>query len=161
MGKYNTIYIDTPWSMFTVDRLGLLPVRAWSRQDALLFLWARIPTLEQSLSLLHSWEFRFGKLLCWYNKNRVAGEYGGFVGEHLLIGLRGSVTHSCFPETDVFGWALDSALPHPRLMRKFVSEVSAHAFSKPLLLDVFGRHWQAKDPSYEEGKEWQFADGIY
>ena len=103
-GQFDVIYADPPWkydfaetdgtanihydSMPTNDICSLtIP----SAKDAILFLWATNPKLEDALKVMKAWGFEYKTNLVWVKGNGGIGYY--LQGDHelLLIGKKGNL----------------------------------------------------------------------
>lgn len=103
MKKYQIIYADPPWSyrhcasncrrienqyntMSLEDIKGLnIP----SEDNALLYLWATAPKLQEALEVMSSWGFDYRTCLVW--DKEIIGMGYWFRGQHelLLVGVKG------------------------------------------------------------------------
>jgi len=84
--KYNIIYADPPWgysdkgcsgacekhySTMSVAELAALPVKDIAAKDAVLFLWATYPQLDEALTLIKAWGFTYKSIAFqWVKLNR-------------------------------------------------------------------------------------------
>lgn len=72
--KYNIIYADPPWKYndkgcdgaaekhyktMTLEQLKQLPVADLADKNCILFMWATYPNLNEALSLINSWGFKY------------------------------------------------------------------------------------------------------
>ncbi len=108
-GKYRVIYADPPWryansglggsaeqhypTMSTED-LRSLAVSELAAEDAVLFLWATNPVLDEAISVMEAWGFEYKTNIVWTKDKATYGKLGFYVyGQHelLLIGTRGSM----------------------------------------------------------------------
>lgn len=104
--KYPVLYADPPWRYehaesearaienqyptMSLEEICALPVAELCTEDALLFLWATSPKLEEAFSVLRAWGFTYRTCMVW-DKERVGmGYYARQQHELLLIGARGS-----------------------------------------------------------------------
>ena len=105
--KYKTIYADPPWNEtgggeirrgadkhynLLVDRdIKILPVSNISDDDCWLFMWVTNNFLEEGLSTMKHWGFRYVTNLCWTKPTFGLGYY--FRGQHeiCLFGVRGKL----------------------------------------------------------------------
>ena len=112
---YSVIYADPPWDYrgqtqhsgkgstgtggaashyqtITLQRLKTLRVADHCAPDALLFLWATGPHLDQAIDLLKSWGFRWATVAFVWAKDRVnPGFYTMSQCEFVLCGKRGRI----------------------------------------------------------------------
>ena len=111
-GKYRVIYADPPWQYsntqpsyhsvqddhYPTMPLGDicdLPVRGVALEDAVLFLWATSPILEDAFKVLHAWGFAYKASFVWDKVKHNMGHYNSVRHEFLLVAVRGS----CPPDT--------------------------------------------------------------
>lgn len=113
--KYNIIYADPPWNFKVWSKRGegrsasqhypvmdlaqitALPVESIAADDCVLFLWVTNPLLQEGLSVMKSWGFKYKTVgFHWIKTNRVSDGY--FMGtgywtranpEICLLGTRG------------------------------------------------------------------------
>jgi len=112
-GTYNVIYADPPWqynnsinkwgpanshysTMLTTDICALLEkIELGIAENAVLFLWATNPFLEDALQVIDSWGFEYKTNIVWVKTELQKPGSGFYVrGRHelLLIATRGSFT---------------------------------------------------------------------
>lgn len=115
-GKYRIIYADPPWKYndaLAISRDGLgesygpadahyppmsiaelcdLPVEALAEDDAVLFLWATSPLLEEAFKIIRAWGFKYKASFVWDKIKHNMGHYNSVRHEFLLIATRGSCT---------------------------------------------------------------------
>lgn len=109
-GKYRIIYADPPWKYgderaggnhggaidhyptMSLQELSDMPVDELAEDDAVLFLWATSPLLEDSFKLLNSWGFKYKTQFIWDKVKHNMGHYNSVRHEHLLIATKGSCT---------------------------------------------------------------------
>ncbi len=86
MGKYNIIYADPPWkydrskgegvaenhySTMSVPELSSLPVGQLAAKDAVLFMWATFPKLDEALQVIKAWGFKYKTVaFVWLKQNK-------------------------------------------------------------------------------------------
>jgi N6-adenosine-specific RNA methylase IME4 len=108
--KYGAIYVDseTPFEVWSEetgsDRAAAnhYPVSTWemikkrpvwtiAAKDAVLFMWATVPTLPQALEVMTAWGFQYKSHVIW-SKNKIGTGYW-FRNKHelLLVGTRGDI----------------------------------------------------------------------
>lgn len=110
-GKYRIIYADPPWKYndnglddyghaerhyptMSIEELCQLgeQVRKISENDAVLFLWATSPLLEDSFKVINAWGFNYKASYVWDKVKHNFGHYNSVRHEFLLICTRGSCT---------------------------------------------------------------------
>ncbi|MBT9167756.1 MAG: hypothetical protein DDT19_01096 [Syntrophomonadaceae bacterium] len=103
-GKYNIILADPPWKYNfsetrvraienqypTMDLEDIKNLMIPAANDAVLFLWATAPKLEEALQVLNAWGFTYKTCAVW-DKEKIGMGYW-FRGQHelLLVGVKGN-----------------------------------------------------------------------
>mgnify|MGYP001294819583 FL=1 len=112
-GKYRVIYADPPWKygntmpdyfaeqadhypLMTVQEICGMPVRDLAEENAVLFLWATSPILEESFRVINAWGFNYKASFIWDKIRHNMGHYNSVRHELLLIATRGS----CQPDVN-------------------------------------------------------------
>lgn len=108
--KYNVIYADPPWSYnsaggrssakqhydtMTTDDICSLPIDKIKTDDAICFMWATFPNIDQALKAMTSWGFEYKTAaFVWVKKNKKSdslfwgmGAYTRANAEVCLIGI--------------------------------------------------------------------------
>jgi len=110
-GVYRVIYADPPWQYgnTTMDDYGhtdrhyetmptedicALPVTQLADKDAVLFLWATSPLIEQAFQIARAWGFEYKACFVWDKVKHNFGHYNSIRHEFLLLCTRGS----CLPD---------------------------------------------------------------
>lgn len=115
-GKFRVIYADPPWK-YGDEREGLekadtaaaaqyptMPTSAicefsdgdgrhvsdLAASDAVLFMWATFPLLEDGLQVMRAWKFAYKTAFVWDKQRSNIGNYHDARAELLMIGVRGS-----------------------------------------------------------------------
>lgn len=86
--KYQIIYADPPWSYndkncigacakqyetMSLDDISALPIKELADKDAVLFLWATYPKMDEALKLIKAWGFTFKSIAFqWVKLNKAA-----------------------------------------------------------------------------------------
>lgn len=115
-GKYRVLYADPPWQYgntfsggdadFTsrwtaaethypsmpLSELKALDIPSITADDAVLWLWATCPLLEDALELAKAWGFRYKAQFVWDKVKHNMGHYNSVRHELLLICTKGSCT---------------------------------------------------------------------
>lgn len=111
-GKFRVIYADPPWEYprdqhsrgeqettlgshyqsLSYDELAMMAVKDIAADDAVLFLWATSPKLEEALDLAAAWGFDYKASMVWDKVKHNVGYYVSVRHELLLICTRGSCT---------------------------------------------------------------------
>jgi N6-adenosine-specific RNA methylase IME4 len=107
-GKYRVIYADPPWQYgnsmpmdsvtqqedhyptMPVSEICELPVIGLAMEDAVLFLWATSPILEESFDVIEAWGFKYKACFVWDKVKHNMGHYNSVRHEFLLVATRGS-----------------------------------------------------------------------
>lgn len=106
-GKYRIIYADPPWQYsnsqpdyqtvqddhyptMPLNDICKLPVGEISLDDAVLFLWATSPILEDAFKVINAWGFKYKASFIWDKVKHNMGHYNSLRHEFLLIAVRGS-----------------------------------------------------------------------
>lgn len=108
--KYTVIYADPPWEYTSGDQHGTdeqdtvlgdhypsmsikelcgMPVKNMAAADAVLFMWATSPTLEEAFLLIDAWGFEYKASMVWDKVAHNVGNYVSVRHELLLICRRG------------------------------------------------------------------------
>ena len=103
-GTFSVVYADPPWRYehaeptraiennyptMSLDEIKALDVPA--ADDAVLFLWATSPLLDQSLEVMRAWGFEYRTCMVWVKDRIGMGYYARQRHELLLIGRKGSL----------------------------------------------------------------------
>ncbi len=111
-GKFRVIYADPPWQYgnaglteyghaeshyptMPLADLCAMPVAEWAEDDAVLFLWATSPMLEDAFAVIRAWGFTYKTSFIWDKVKHNFGHYNSVRHELLLVCTRGS----CTPDT--------------------------------------------------------------
>lgn len=109
--KFRVIYSDPPWQYagthpdyygpaerhyptMSLDELCTLDVRSLAADDAVLFLWATSPLIEQAFTVAHAWGFTYKAMFVWDKVKHNFGHYNSVRHELLLLCTKGS----CVPD---------------------------------------------------------------
>jgi len=74
--------------------LCALDVRGLAADDAVLFLWATSPLIEQAFTVMHAWGFTYKAMFIWDKVKHNFGHYNSVRHELLLLCTKGS----CVPD---------------------------------------------------------------
>lgn len=105
-GVFDVILADPPWEYeFSLSDRGdpeshystmplekICALNVPSAEDAVLFLWATNPKLEEALKVMESWGFGYRTNLCWVKDKIGTGYYVRGQHELLLIGKKGRMS---------------------------------------------------------------------
>lgn len=106
-GKYRVIYADPPWQYsnrqpdyFTtqddhyttlpLEEIAALPINDLALENAVLFLWATSPGLEDALHVINAWGFKYKASFVWDKVKHNMGHYNSVRHEFLLVAVKGS-----------------------------------------------------------------------
>ena len=149
--KFRIVYADPPWSYgntqpdyHTEQRdhypaMGIadicaMPVASLCEDNAVLFLWATSPILEESFQVIRAWGFKYKASFVWDKIKHNMGHYNSVRHEFLLVCVRGScqpdvaklfdsvqsverTEHSKKP--DVFYEIIETLYPHGKRIELF------------------------------------------
>jgi N6-adenosine-specific RNA methylase IME4 len=105
-GKYRVIYADPPWEYsnsgfatsaanqyptMTTEEICNLPVKQLTGENAVLFLWATNPLLEDALKVCNAWCFAYKTNFTWVKNQHTGGFYCYGQHELLLVAVKGSL----------------------------------------------------------------------
>ncbi len=110
--KYRIIYADPPWSYgndFTkslpgstspnnyyvtmpTDDICKMPIQDICEDDAVLFIWATSPLIEDALQVIKSWGFKYKTSFIWDKIKHNFGHYNSVRHEFLFVATKGSCT---------------------------------------------------------------------
>lgn len=114
-GKYRVLYADPPWAYndsgvitdsdnygrakrhyttMSIDELCQLgeQVKGITEENAVLFLWATSPLLEDAFKVINAWGFKYKTSFVWDKIRHNFGHYNSVRHEFLLVCTRGSCT---------------------------------------------------------------------
>ena len=149
--KYSVIYADPPWrysfaksksrkienqySTMTVDEICSLPVP--SAENAVLYMWATAPKLQEALKVMESWGFEYKTHAIWDKKTIGMGYW--FRGQHevLLVGTKGKISPPQ-PQKRVASVFYEKKTKHskkPVYIRNLIGEI----FSELPKIELFAR----------------------
>ena len=107
--KYRVIYADPPWKygnsmpeyfseqanhyqLMTIEEICDLKIKDIAEENAVLFLWATSPILEESFEVIKAWGFKYKTSFIWDKIKHNMGHYNSVRHEFLLVCTRGSCT---------------------------------------------------------------------
>lgn len=108
--KYKIIYADPPWSygdkqntkllggalkhypLMKTSEIANLPVKEFTENNAVLFLWTTSPLLQESFDVIKGWGFKYKTSFVWNKIKHNMGHYNSVRHEFLLIATKGSCT---------------------------------------------------------------------
>jgi N6-adenosine-specific RNA methylase IME4/ParB-like chromosome segregation protein Spo0J len=111
-GKFSIIYADPPWEYEhsvsagreienhypTLELEKIKAIKIPADDDALLFLWAPAPKLEEALEVMKAWGFSYRTCMVWVKDKIGMGYYVRVKHELLLIGVRSDGIGTPLPE---------------------------------------------------------------
>jgi len=102
-GKFDVIYADPPWKYDfclegdprqhyqVVSTQEICELQIPAVNDAILFLWATNPKLEDALRVIKAWGFKYKTNLVWVKNRKGPGYYFQSKHELLLVAKRGEI----------------------------------------------------------------------
>jgi N6-adenosine-specific RNA methylase IME4 len=115
-GKYKIVYADPPWEYgdqrhdlegatgaehhyptMKLSEICDLPIRDHVEENAVLFIWATSPLLEQCFEVIRAWGFKYKASFIWDKVKHNLGHYNSVRHEFLLVCTRGS----CLPDNEL------------------------------------------------------------
>lgn len=115
-GKYKVVYADPPWKYgdqrheletatgaehhyptMDLSAICAIPIREHIEDDAVLFIWATSPLLEQCFEVIRAWGFKYKASFVWDKVRHNLGHYNSVRHEFLLVCTRGS----CLPDNEL------------------------------------------------------------
>jgi len=102
-GEYDILYADPPWDYTfkfrgnpenhypTMKTPEICELKIPSTENAVLFLWATNPKLEEALQVINSWGFTYKTNIVWVKDRIGTGHYVRGLHELLLICVKGSM----------------------------------------------------------------------
>jgi N6-adenosine-specific RNA methylase IME4 len=106
---FQVIYCDPPWqynnsglngsadSKYTtmpIEDLCKMNIKSITTENAVMFMWATNPLMEDALKLINAWGFEYKTNMVWVKENSNYGKLGFYIyGQHelLLIAVKGSM----------------------------------------------------------------------
>jgi len=104
-GTFDVIYADPPWRYefnktknraienhyptLSLEEIKQLPVP--SADNAVLFLWATAPKLEEALDVMRAWGFKYRTCVVWDKETMGMGNWFRIQHELLLLGVKGKM----------------------------------------------------------------------
>jgi ParB/RepB/Spo0J family partition protein len=149
-GTFNIIYADPPWK-YDVDYLRCSPdehyqtmsvdeickINVPSSDNAVLFLWATNPMLEDALKVMEAWGFKYKTNMVWVKDKYGVGFY--FRGQHelLLVGVKGDAHPPA--ESNRFSSVLHAPVQKHSEKPIEVYEIIEKMYPKSRYLELFAR----------------------
>jgi len=153
-GEYNIVYADPPWQyehavsnsrkienqyptmkLEDICKLNINPMMA---EDVVLFMWATNPKLEEALTVLNYWQFKYRTNVVWVKDKIGMGYYFRQQHELLLIATRGN------PTTPLPKNRVSSVLNAPRMEHSskpdIMYEIIEKLYPNANYLELFARN---------------------
>jgi N6-adenosine-specific RNA methylase IME4 len=104
--RFPVILADPPWKYeddetrgaaedhyptMDVEQICSLPVLEHATDDAILFLWATSPLLQDALAVMNAWDFDYRSSIVWVKPRTGMGHWVRVNHEFLLVGVRGKM----------------------------------------------------------------------
>lgn len=108
--KYSVVYADPPWKYtsgdqhtyesqetvlethypsMTIQEISNVPVKSFTAENAVLFLWVTSPLLEESFQVIKAWGFQYKTSMVWDKVKHNVGNFVSVRHELLLICTKG------------------------------------------------------------------------
>lgn len=160
--KYNIIYADPPWNYkfqsptasnrpnsqraagvryyydtMSVNDIKQLKIQSITEQDAVLYLWATNPMLQEALDVMQAWGFKYKTTITWH-KLCCKGMGYWFRGhtEHLLFGVRGKVKAFRSLQHNIIAHPVGKHSEKPAIFRQMIELASPHLTRR---IELFAR----------------------
>jgi N6-adenosine-specific RNA methylase IME4 len=149
-GVFDVVYADPPWK-YDVNYLSCSPeshyptmstdelvaLKVPSAEDAILFLWATNPLLDDALRLMKAWGFSYKTNMVWVKDNVGVGFY--FRGQHelLLVGVKGKFHPP--DDTKRFSSVLNAPVGEHSEKPERVYEIIEAMYPNSQFLELFAR----------------------
>ena len=166
---YNVIYADPPWnynnkktggSMIsgaggkynTLKQVDLfkMPLNELTEKDAVCFMWATVPLMDEAFSLLKAWGFKYKTMITW-EKTGILGMGFWLRGqtEHILIGVKGEVKPFNHQEKNIYRHPVCAHSAKPHFFRELVMKLADKSFPECRRLEMFARSREGMFSDYE------------
>jgi len=161
--KYRVLYADPPWEYgnkygealkgypqpdhhyptMTLQAICDLPIRDMADENAVLFLWATSPLLEDALKVIGAWGFRYKSSFVWDKVKHNFGHYNSVRHEFLLIATRGSCTPDAKELHDsVVSIERTEHSVKPERFRELIDKLYTHGKRIELFARAKARGWE-------------------
>jgi N6-adenosine-specific RNA methylase IME4 len=88
----DTCKIEYYYPTMPLEEIKALPVKEISEKDAVLFLWATTPAIQEAFEVMTAWGFKYKTMITWEKTNRdCMGYWFRTCTEHLIVAVRGKV----------------------------------------------------------------------
>ena len=147
--KYNIIYVDPPWqykawsakgtgrspeqhyNVMTKEDIQNLPVSQIADKNAILFMWATYPCLEEALELIPKWGFKYKTVaFTWVKRNKKSPSWFWGLGywtrsnpEICLLATRGNISRVSKSVHSVVDTAIEQHSKKPEIVRDRIVEL--------------------------------------
>lgn len=81
--------IENHYPTMPLEEICALPVADVCTPDAVLYLWATAPKLDEAMRVIRAWGFRYRSGMVWDKRKKGMGYWARIRHEHLLIATRG------------------------------------------------------------------------
>lgn len=169
MKKYSIIYADPPWSysqksvgrgnksgaldkysLMALADIKLMPIPEITEDDAVCFIWATVPLLDQGFELMKAWGFAYKTLIVWEKTGLLGmGNWVRVQEEIILIGVKGSVKPFGNQEKNIYKHQICEHSAKPHFFRKLVEKLALKSFENPEKLELFARTREGMFGDYE------------
>jgi N6-adenosine-specific RNA methylase IME4 len=140
---FRVVYADPPWQYgqsglvsadwgmaedhyptMSMEELKSLPVSNMTLPDAVLFMWATSPFLDDAICVMDAWGFKYKSSIVWDKGRPLLGSYVHTSHEFLLIGTRGSCTaDERYTKGSVFAYQRSDHSRKPEEFRQLIDSM--------------------------------------
>jgi N6-adenosine-specific RNA methylase IME4 len=163
-GTYRVFYADPPWEYgnrygehlrgypqpdhhyptMTLQTICDLPIRDMADENAVLFIWATSPLLEDALRVVSSWGFKYKTSFVWDKVKHNFGHYNSVRHEFLLIATKGSCTPDAKELHDsVISIERKEHSAKPEYFRELIDKLYTHGNRIELFARAAAKGWKA------------------
>jgi N6-adenosine-specific RNA methylase IME4 len=164
--KYNVIYADPPWKYenkrtggsmisgaddkyLTTSATDLkdLAVQEITAENALCFMWATVPLMDEGIDLLKAWGFTYKRFITWEKTGILGmGHWLRVQTEHILIGVKEPFKHQ---EKNIYKHPVCEHSAKPHFFRELVMKLADKSFDECTRLELFARTRSGMFGNYE------------
>lgn len=155
--KYNVIYADPPWAYnnkrtggnlksgaeaiyttMSIAEIGDLPIAEIAEPNAVLFMWATTPLLQEALQTLQNWGFTYKTMITWNKTGRLGmGFWFRVQTEHLMLGVKGKITPFRMTQRNIIDHPTMKHSEKPAIFRSIIELATAQM--NPHRIELFAR----------------------
>jgi N6-adenosine-specific RNA methylase IME4 len=171
VGKFRTLVIDPPWeydndflgrskpdyATMTKEELLALPVESWAEDDAHLYLWVTNAIEPFPYELMAAWGFKHNTRLTGVKPYFVSGTHFRQQTEHVLFGIRGTLSTRRQDISNVFEFEMPKGRAHSEKPETFYELVRRASY--PPYAECFQRKPRPDFQNLYERFTTEAADG--